>query len=53
MAGGLLNLISYGNENIILNGNQQKFLNLHTQHTQITECKNLELIRQVIKNYNS
>lgn len=44
MAGGLLNLVSYGNQNIILNGNPTKtFLNQPMQNIRILECKNTDL----------
>ena len=43
MAGGLLNLIAIGNQNIILNGNPTKsFLKLNIQNIQILDYKNLE-----------
>lgn len=45
MAGGLLNIVSYGNLNVILNGNPKKtFLKPHMQNIRILDCKNLELI---------
>lgn len=48
MAGGLLNLVAYGNQNIILNSNPKKhFLNQHMQNIQILGYKSLELILMV------
>lgn len=45
MPGGLMNIASYGNENLILTGNPKKrFLKPHTINIQISVCKNLELI---------
>ena len=43
MPGGLMNLVAYGNQNVILNGNPKKhFLQLHIQNTLILVCKSLE-----------
>ena len=43
MTGGLLNLVSYGNPNVILNGNPSKtFLNSFMQNIPTLVCKNLE-----------
>lgn len=48
MPGGLLNLVSYGNQNIILNGNPSKtFLNALTLNILILDYKSLELILKV------
>lgn len=45
MAGGLLNLVAYGNQNVILNSNPKKHsLKQHMQNIQISGCKNLESI---------
>ena len=47
MGGGLLNLVAYGNLNVIVNGNPSKtFLKQHMQNILILVCKNLELIIQ-------
>ena len=48
MPGGLMNIASYGNENLILTGNPKKLSSRQLIiNIQILVCKNLELIIKV------
>ena len=50
MAGGLLNIVSEGNNNVILTGFQQKhFLKLNIQNIQILDYKNLDWITKEVE----
>jgi len=56
MPGGLLNIIAYGNQNTILNGNPKKilknhFLKPHTKNIQILVYRNFELILTANENF--
>ena len=43
MTGGLMNLVAYGNENLLFNGNPKKtFLKQHIKNILILDYKDLE-----------